>query len=137
MKPGLKHALRVMIAFGLALLITSQVLAAPNPFIGKWYSIDPYDGSQQWLTIGGGSYRYPITAFDKGASVCTPEGAERLVSARMKGWGSIDGLTLTAAIDVWCQTGPYKGFLGAYGLELQYDPATGNLIDSTGAIWHH
>ncbi|OGO35332.1 MAG: hypothetical protein A2W35_22145 [Chloroflexi bacterium RBG_16_57_11] len=124
-----------IIAMALAFLMTTQALAAPNPFIGKWYSLDPYDGSQQWLAIGGGSHRHPVTGFDKGASVCTPEGAPALVSARLKGWGSIDGLTLTGEIDVWCQSGPLKGFLGTYGLELHYDPAAGTMTDPSGAVW--
>ncbi len=136
MNTKLKTLLLLVLVLSFLLLTTSYVLAAPNPFVGKWYSIDPFDGSQQWMAIGGGNHRHPITYFDKGASACTPEGAEKLYPARAKGWGSIDGLTLTGNMDVWCQKGPQKGFLGSFAVEFQYDPATETLMDPSGAVWH-
>lgn len=136
MKPGLKSTLLLCFVLSLALLTTSLVQASPNPFVGKWYSIDPVDGSQQWIAIGGGNDRVPITAFDKGATACTPAGTEELYPARIKGWGSLDGLTLSAVVEVWCQQGPRKGFLGNFTFVFQYDSATGTVIDNTGAVWH-
>jgi len=31
--------------------LAPAVLAAQNPFVGRWVSVDTYDGSSQWMTV--------------------------------------------------------------------------------------
>jgi hypothetical protein len=117
-----------------ALLIAVPGLAGRDPFIGKWYSID-MDGSEQWMTIGGSSRGYHLTMFDYGATACSPDGGVTLYPARVLGWGTVEGNVLTVDLDLWCLSGPLKGYWGAATTNFVYDEATNSLI-SWFAVWH-
>jgi len=63
-----------MLAVAASLLMAAVLVvgaaAAPDPFKGKWHSID-VDGSNQTLQVGGGpGGSYHVRYYDDGATVC-------------------------------------------------------------------
>jgi hypothetical protein len=128
--------------FCISLFVTSSVFAAPNsrvfvapnPFIGKWYNLDP-DGSTQRMTIGGGNDQNPITYFDDAATFCTPDAPPPVYPVKLLGKGTIDGSSMTADLDIWCLTGPFKGYMGRITVYYEYDADTDTITDSLGDVW--
>jgi hypothetical protein len=104
-----------------------------DPFLGYWRSIDPGDGSTQWLTITGGGEDdiYYLAYKDDYASVCGgPNGA-----------GSASG-TIEPGTGYLHATGTYHCFDGSFSTEFSFrlKPIDANTLMEIGgsypAVWH-
>ena len=88
-----RHKQLVLIAaiLLLAALTVGSALAASDPFVGGWVSIDT-DGSNQGLKIGGiAAARYRVTYHDEGATICgapDPVTGEWPYAAQARGFAS-------------------------------------------------
>jgi hypothetical protein len=113
-----------------AALAGSGVLAPKSVFEGTWTSIDPGDGSTQFLTVGAGSH--PSVAFvDELATgpACQDDPVKRFVA---DGTGTVTG----SHLDVAFPNGGGCGLVtvpvaGAYA----YDTAGDALTDQDAVVW--
>ena len=100
------------IAAAFSLLVAGVLVmgaaAAPDAFLGKWYSVDLPDLSNQALTIGGGpGDTYFVRYRDFGASVCeAPVGGVWAYGASAKGFLTRTGDTLSGPLTVYCLKSP-------------------------------
>ena len=107
-------------------LAASQVVAAPpDPFSGKWSSIDT-DGSNQILALGGSGATRRATLRDDYASVCG--GGVAIV----RGIGLVAGDTMSGSFIPRCANGTPA--LETF-ISWDYDSATNTLTDSFGVVW--
>jgi hypothetical protein len=135
---------RVMLLLaGVCALVVSAVIATAasakkDPFLGKWYSVDTYDGSNQSLSIGGGpGSTYHVQYRDDGASLCgTDANGVPLYAAKAKGELDGTGGVLAGSLPVICLAQP-SYVLGDFGFSLTYDSLTDTFTDSYGVVWHH
>ena len=121
-----------------AMMTASAASAAVIPYVGAWESIDPADGSYQWLTIGGGGPGDTLEAVycDTGASIfgVDPDTGEPLYACIGKiVFETVDD-ELSGVFDVRT-LGPDRMFL-TVDLQLVYDPATDSLTDGWGGVWY-
>lgn len=137
-----KPILLLLGAAGLLLLLSavvvSQAAALKNPFFGVWYSIDT-DGSNQMLTIGGGSGdTYHVRYHDDGATACglDPVTNDILYAASAMGPLSGSGGTIAGNLSVYCLKAP-PSVLGVFPFRYTYDSTTDTLTDLHGVVWHH
>ncbi len=136
-----KHSRLILVSvsmlFVLALMV-SPALAAPNPFIGAWYSTDT-DLSYQTLTIGGGpGGSFHVRYFDYGASVCGPGpgGETPYFTADARGVLTEDGNDLHGALQVYCQYSPPMALPYQSQFAYTYDSNTDTLTDIWGVVWY-
>ena len=120
----------------LAAVLVSSAMAAPDPFVGQWYSIDNADSSNQTMSIGGGGSNYRVTLFDdeETGNVECEDGP-----AFATGTFSRDGDMLSGSLTVRCLAAPSSSF-GPYNGAFTYypgDPADDTLVDTfSGSTWH-
>jgi len=117
-------------------LTVTSVLAARDPFIGAWESID-IDESYQTLTIGGGpDNTYHVRYYDFGASVCNPPDTDGfLYTASARGLlAGTDG-SIAGTISVYCMTHP-PTFWGDATVTMDYDTSNDTIIGSDNVVWH-
>lgn len=91
----------------IAAVLVFGAAAAPDPFRGKWYSVD-VDGSDQVLTIGGGpGGSYHVRYHDYGATVCgDPVGGVWPYGASATGFLAGSGSSITGTLPVYCLASP-------------------------------
>lgn len=130
-----RKVISVVAAAGTLLLAAVLVIgaaAAPDPFKGKWHSID-IDGSYQTLQIGGGpGSSYHVRYFDEGASVCA---VDMLTAASANGSLTATGDTLSGVIQLYCLFSPPEAYES--GTYFEYTLVGGNLVDLWGTTWTH
>lgn len=138
----MKRSRRFLIVVGVVLLVSAlmvtSVLAARDPFIGSWESIDNADGSYQVMHIGGGpgdSHR--VSYRDFGASICDdpPFSGALEFAATARGSLSHSGNTLNGTLPVYCHTSPTELWGDAF-FELTYNPGDDTLTDGFGVTWN-
>ena len=134
---GANKMVRRIVMFGLAATIIGAIPAAvvasnpPDPFAGSYRSID-VDGSHQLIAFGGpvsGQYAGYRAVFylDDSATIC---GGDR---AFAKGVGSIDGDSISVALEVSC--GSVANQVGEDFIVFTFDQAAGTLTDTYGIVW--
>jgi hypothetical protein len=118
----------------LAAVVVAGAAAAPNPFKGVWSSIDPVDGSTQWLFVGGGSGgSFHTRYYDDGATVCEDDGV--LYPAQAVGALGIFQGSILGLMPVYCMASPrYLYDLDVY-FEYSYDPTNDTLVDQFSTTW--
>ena len=127
-----------LLASASALLVAAMLVvgaaAAPDPFKGKWTSVD-IDGSNQTLLVGGGpAGSYHVRYHDDGATVCA---ADLSIAASAVGALGSSGDTISGLMPVYCLASPrYLYDLDSY-FQYTYYPATDTLVDQHGTVWSH
>ena len=129
--------LGVLLTLALSAGEVGFALAAPDPFVGAWESIDG-DGSYQRLNIGGTGNHYNVFYEDTGATLCglEPETGEPLYAAQARGAGTVNGNVLEAlGLPVYCMAQPifYVGFDADF--YFSYDSSNDTLTDNGGIVW--
>jgi hypothetical protein len=121
---------RVGMAVAACLVLSVSVVSAapPDPFTGAWRSIDN-DGSNQTLAFGGAGTSRNVFLFDDGASACG--WPDVLVSATLRGSGSIVDNTLTVDLDGTCHPGGQ-----GIGAIVEFTVVNDTLVDSFGVTWY-
>jgi hypothetical protein len=138
-----KHRKFVPLLASAASLLIAAVLvvgaaAAPDPFKGKWHSID-VDGSYQTLVIGGGpGSTYHVRYHDYGASVCGVDGTGApLYAASAVGSLSASGTVLAGRLPVYCLASPRYLFEDP-DTYFEFEYVAGTLVDiHGGVVWTH
>jgi hypothetical protein len=115
-----------LFALAVLTLAAGSVLAAPpDPFSGKWESIDT-DGSNQILALGGAGTTRMATLRDDYASVCG--GGVAIV----RGIGIVAGDTMGGTFIPRCANGTPASEVF---ISWEYDSATNTLTDTFGVVW--
>jgi hypothetical protein len=109
----------------LVLAAGSSLAAPPDPFKGKWQSVDT-DGSNQVLALGGGGATRNVTLRDDFASVCG--GGVAIV----RGTGTVAGDSLSGTFAVRCANGTA---VPDAAITWEYDSVADTLTDSFGVVW--
>lgn len=134
MRTLLRMALATALVAGMLALPLAATAAPPSPFTGSWTSVDPVDGSNQRMAIGGGPAPR-VLLYDDGATVCGLDlGGVPLHAARATGRASVSGTTLTVDFDVYCLASP-TSFWGVAPATFDYDAGTDTISDGFGAVW--
>lgn len=134
MRTLLRMALATALVAGMLALPLAATAAPPSPFTGSWTSVDPVDGSNQRMAIGGGPAPR-VLLYDDGATVCgLDELGEPVHAARVTGRGTVDGTTLSVDLDVYCLASPTY-LLGSFAGVFEYDAGTDTLTDGIGIVW--
>src|SRR3972149_3750460 len=128
--------LGVLLTLALSAGEVGFALAAPDPFVGAWESIDG-DGSYQRLNIGGSGNHYNVFYEDTAASICglDPETNEPLYAAQLRGDGTSSGNVLEAlGLPLYCMAQHifYVGF--DVDLYFSYDSGR-DTLDDGGIVW--
>lgn len=129
---------RLGVALATALVATALVgpstpVSAAAVFTGAWTSIDPADGSTQFLLVSDEATPH-VTLADYFASYCVNNGAPSAVFVG-SATGSITGSRLTL-ITPQGACGPYEVDPGVLaGLSYEYQPATDTLLEPGGTVW--
>jgi len=121
------------IAVGVTMLPATPASAASDPFRGSWTSVDPFDGSTQYLSINGSGKagNHSVFLFDTVATGACSGGP-----ANVTGPGQVDDDTLYWVFTVTCPgggRGPVTGLSGP-GFFV-YDSGTDTLTDDAEALW--
>ncbi len=103
-----------------------------DPFVGKWVTVDTYDGSTMTLTITRVDGKYALILVDEKASVCgkdannQPKFAIEIVST-----GEVHGMVLnTVSTSAICRTTPQTNLERVFWADYSYQVATDTLRDS-------
>jgi hypothetical protein len=126
----------LLVATGLTVFTSTCGPTPPHPVIGKWESIDAFDGSRQDLSFyADPTGAYDVRYFDYGASVCGPDPATGvLYDATASGLMTASGNEFTGELAVVCQTSPPTS-IGNYPFHFVYDPGTDSITDGEGVVW--
>ena len=126
----------IVIAFTMTVLTATPAAALAakpfDPFVGSYRSID-FDGSNQLLALGGpdagwlANVRAVIYHDDAATVAC---GGRR---AFAEGFGVVDGNTIVAFLEVYCDNVGNK--VADEVITFTADPATTTLTDSYGVVW--
>jgi hypothetical protein len=131
---------RVVSALVGATLVLSMIpvgagAASPTPFSGTWTSIDAFDGSAQFLSIGKGASPV-VVLIDTYASYCATHHASSTVFVGT-GTGALSGST---ALAVRVRTATCASFSVPLsilaGLRYTYSAGPNTLTDSFGVTWY-
>lgn len=129
----LVSAASVAVAVG-TMMIPADTASASDAFRGSWTSIDPGDGSTQFLRVQGSGKQGNHSVFlrDTVATRACAGGP-----ANVKGPGRVDGDTMTWTFTVTCPGGGKGPVVGRVGPGFFiYNAGSDTLIDDTGAVWH-
>ena len=142
-KMNMKKKLLALLAAGSSLMMAAVLVvaaaAAPDPFKGTWYSVDPFDGSNQTLHVGGGpGSSYHVRYYDDGASVCGWNPVIGGPAASANGFLTAIGDQLSGNLPVYCLASP-RTLWGDFTFTFTLDGDT--LIQQVQAphdvvIWH-
>jgi hypothetical protein len=137
----LKRSSRILVEAIVVLLVSAlmvtSVLAATDPFIGAWESIDNADGSYQVMHIGGGpGDSHQVSFRDFGASICDdpPFSGALEFAATARGNLTHSGDSLSGTLPLYCHTSPTV-FWGNAFFDITYNPGDDTLTDSFGVTW--
>jgi hypothetical protein len=122
----------------LATVVVTSAMASKDPFIGRWHSIDAFDGSHQTMNIGGADGHFRVTLYDDGASVCgVDESDQPIYAAFVTGLLSENeaGDTLSGDVNVRCMSTP-PSVQGPYAVEFDYVSGNDTLQDGFGTTWY-
>ena len=118
-----------------AALIAAVPGTAPgNPWTGAWWSIDPYDGSLQWVVFGGGGPER-FNVFDWGATVCGTDENGNLYAVHIAGWATqVDATSFAGSAPIVCMAHPPFVWAESWDFSWTFDPQTNTLWDG-GSMW--
>ena len=131
---------RVTSALVGAALILSMIpvgagAASPTPFSGTWTSIDTFDGSAQFLSIGRGASP-SVVLIDTYASYCVTHHASSTVFVGT-GIGALSGSTGLAVRMRTAACASFRVPLSIFaGLKYTYSAAPNTLTDTFGVTWY-
>jgi hypothetical protein len=142
---NMKKKLLALLAAGSSLMMAAVLVvaaaAAPDPFKGTWYSVDPFDGSNQTLHVGGGpGSSYHVRYYDDGASVCALDlSTAASASGFLTATGTSIGDQLSGDLPVYCLASP-RTWYGDLTFTFTLDGDT--LVQQVQApyyvvTWHH
>lgn len=138
MQRSKRYAIVVFVLMLVSALMVTSALAARDPFVGAWESIDIVDGSFQTMSIGGGpGDRHRVRFLDYGASICDdpPFSGALDYAASAQGWlNHSSDYVIAGDLQVYCLSRPAV-LWGSANFTLTYDPLTDTITDGFGVIW--
>lgn len=129
---------RILWVGGLILVGVAPV-AARNDFTGRWYGIDAgSDNSSLFLDTDGRGSTVHVSYHDKEATLACPRGGGEGYPAQFETTGGIRrNVLMLDAFQLECLSNPPSPGprIDAGTYYFIYDPVTGTLTDSSGAVY--